>query len=218
MYIFLMLRPIYFLHTLHFLRLYWHIWHPWNVSFPTMYNLMGVKCTHYKLCSVQSKLVYFLQFWGMKHFLGPVCDIWPIETAHKSLQWRICVSSSSAWLTSWILVYMTYWPAVQSPYRYSPAQHLDLVTLNVPIFHISTKDIWWNTNQLGKPCTFSTKPKPFSSKNSLNNYMNPQGCQMQKKKEENKVLIKMAPEWVNVYPETRICNKREVMKTRGNSG
>ena len=37
---------------------------------------MGVKCTHYKLCSVQSKLVYFLQFWGMKHFLGPVCDIW----------------------------------------------------------------------------------------------------------------------------------------------
>ena len=39
-----------------------------------------------------------------------------IETAHKSLQWRICVSSSSAWLTSWILVYMTYWPAVQSPY------------------------------------------------------------------------------------------------------
>ena len=39
---------------------------------------MGVKCTHYKLCSVQSKLVYFLQFWGMKHFLGPVCDIWPV--------------------------------------------------------------------------------------------------------------------------------------------
>ena len=40
---------------------------------------MGVKCTHYKLYSVQSKLVYFLQFWGMKHrdFLGPVCDIWP---------------------------------------------------------------------------------------------------------------------------------------------
>ena len=38
---------------------------------------MGVKCKHYKLCSVQSKLVYFLQFWGMKHFLGPVCDIWP---------------------------------------------------------------------------------------------------------------------------------------------
>ena len=34
-----------------FLRLYWHIWHPWNVSFPTIYNLMGVKCTHYKLCS-----------------------------------------------------------------------------------------------------------------------------------------------------------------------
>ena len=28
---------------------------------------MGVKCTHYKLCSVQSKLVYFSQFWGMKH-------------------------------------------------------------------------------------------------------------------------------------------------------
>ena len=40
----------------------------------------------------------------------------PIETAHKSLQWRICVSSSSARLTSWILVNMTYWPAVQSPY------------------------------------------------------------------------------------------------------
>ena len=51
-----------------FLRLYWHIWHPWNISFPTIYNIMGVKCTHYKLCSVQSKLVYFSQFWGMKHF------------------------------------------------------------------------------------------------------------------------------------------------------
>ena len=38
---------------------------------------MGVKCTHYKVCSVQSKLVYFSQFWGMKHFLGPVCDIRP---------------------------------------------------------------------------------------------------------------------------------------------
>ena len=38
---------------------------------------MGVKCTHYKLFSVQSKLVYFSQFWGMKHFLGPVCDIRP---------------------------------------------------------------------------------------------------------------------------------------------
>ena len=36
---------------------------------------MGVKCKHYKLCSVQSKLVYFSQFWGMKHFLKPVCDI-----------------------------------------------------------------------------------------------------------------------------------------------
>ena len=42
-----------------FLRLYWHIWHPWNISFPTIYNFMGVKCTHYKLCSVQSKLVFF---------------------------------------------------------------------------------------------------------------------------------------------------------------
>ena len=59
-----------------FLRLYWHTWHPWKISFPTIYNFMGVKCTHYKLCSVQSKLVYFSQFWGMKHFLGPVCDIW----------------------------------------------------------------------------------------------------------------------------------------------
>ena len=38
---------------------------------------MSVKCTHYKLCSVQLKLVYFSQFWGMKHFLGPVSDIWP---------------------------------------------------------------------------------------------------------------------------------------------
>ena len=24
--------------------------------------------------------MYFLQFWGMKHFLGPVCDIWPNAT------------------------------------------------------------------------------------------------------------------------------------------
>ena len=60
-----------------FLRLYWYIWNPWNISFPTIYNFMGFKCTHYKLYSVQSKLVYFSQFWGMKHFLGPVCDIWP---------------------------------------------------------------------------------------------------------------------------------------------
>ena len=52
-----------------FLRLYWHKWHPWNISFPTIYNFMGVKCTHYKLCSVQSKLVYFSQFWGMKQFV-----------------------------------------------------------------------------------------------------------------------------------------------------
>ena len=40
-----------------FLCLYWHIWHAWNISFPTIYNFMGVMCTHYKLCSVQgSKL------------------------------------------------------------------------------------------------------------------------------------------------------------------
>ena len=58
-----------------FLHLYRHKWHPWNISFPTIYNFMGVKCIHYKLCSVQSKMVYFSQFWGMKHFLGPVCDI-----------------------------------------------------------------------------------------------------------------------------------------------
>ena len=51
-----------------FLRLYWHIWHPWNISLPTIYNVMGVKRTHYKLCSVQSKLVHFSQFWGMEHF------------------------------------------------------------------------------------------------------------------------------------------------------
>ena len=38
---------------------------------------MGVKCTHYKVRSVQSKSVYFSQFWSTKHFLGPVCDIWP---------------------------------------------------------------------------------------------------------------------------------------------
>ena len=40
---------------------------------------MGVKCKYYKLhvCSFESKVVHFLQFWGMKHFLGPVCGIWP---------------------------------------------------------------------------------------------------------------------------------------------
>ena len=88
---FLMLHPILFLHTLYFLRLYWHIWHPWNISFPTIYNFMGFKCTHYKLCSVQSKLVYFSQFWGMKHFLGPVCDIWPEELDYEEIY------------TSWVL-------------------------------------------------------------------------------------------------------------------
>ena len=75
-----------------FLRLHWHIWHPGNISFPTIYNFMGVKCTHYKLCSVQSKLVYFSQFWDMKHFLGPVCDIWPL-TGCKALiviQYTVC--------------------------------------------------------------------------------------------------------------------------------
>ena len=63
MYIFFYVTPyIIFTHPV-FLRLYWHMWHPWNISFPTIYNFMGVKCTHYKLCSVQSKLVYFSQFW-----------------------------------------------------------------------------------------------------------------------------------------------------------
>ena len=33
-----------------FLSLYWHIWHPWNISFPTIYNFMGVKCM---LCSIK---------------------------------------------------------------------------------------------------------------------------------------------------------------------
>ena len=33
-----------------------------------IYNFMSVKCTHYKLCSVELKLMYFSQFWGMKHF------------------------------------------------------------------------------------------------------------------------------------------------------
>ena len=52
---------------------------------------MGVKCTHYKLCSVQSKLVYFSQFWGMKHFLGPVCDIWPVVQYSNGLSQRIAL-------------------------------------------------------------------------------------------------------------------------------
>ena len=38
---------------------------------------MGSWCTHYKLCSVESKLVCFSQFWAMRHYLEPVCDIWP---------------------------------------------------------------------------------------------------------------------------------------------
>ena len=46
---------------------------------------MGVKCKHYKLCSVQLKLVYFSQFWGMKHFLGPVCDIRPQQHCSKHI-------------------------------------------------------------------------------------------------------------------------------------
>ena len=51
-------------------------------------------------------------------FWGYFCNIngASIETAHKTLQWRICVSSSSAWLTSWILVNMTYWSVVQAIY------------------------------------------------------------------------------------------------------
>ena len=70
-----------------FLSLYWHIWHPWNISFPTIYNFMVVKCTHYKLCSVQSKLVYFSHFGGMKHFLWPACDIWP----KRAFYWSHCL-------------------------------------------------------------------------------------------------------------------------------
>ena len=51
---------------------------------------MGVKCKHYKLCSVLSKLVYFSQFWGMKHFLGPVCDIRPFkDSTNESSQGRL---------------------------------------------------------------------------------------------------------------------------------
>ena len=88
-YIFFYVTPyIIFTHPV-FLRLYWHIWHPWNISFPTIYNFMGVKCTHYKLCSVQSKLVYFSQFWGMKHFLGPVCDIWPTSFLNKLIDQNV---------------------------------------------------------------------------------------------------------------------------------
>ena len=85
-----------------FLRLYCHIWHPWNISFPTIYNFTGVKCTYYKLCSVQSKLVYFSQFWDMKHFLGPVCDIWP-QT--------LCAASSTS-MKFFILKYSTRWNLV----------------------------------------------------------------------------------------------------------
>ena len=32
----------------------------------TIYNFMGMKCTHYKLCPIESKLVYFSQFRGMR--------------------------------------------------------------------------------------------------------------------------------------------------------
>ena len=76
-----------------FLSLYWHIWHPWNISFATIYNFMGVKCTHYKLCSVQSKLVYFTQFWSVKHFLEPVCDIWPatLNSTSAIVKFNHCV-------------------------------------------------------------------------------------------------------------------------------
>ena len=47
---------------------------------------MGVKCIHHKLRSVESKLVYFSQFWGMKHFLGPVCDIRPKNKTKQKKQ------------------------------------------------------------------------------------------------------------------------------------
>ena len=58
---------------------------------------MGVKCTHYKLCSVQSKLVYFLQFWGMKHFLWPVCDIWPYPSSNQLLWSELLIRWSERW-------------------------------------------------------------------------------------------------------------------------
>ena len=52
-----------------------------DYKFPTIYNFMDVLSVHnYKLCSVELKLVYFSQFWGMKHSLvWPVCDIWPYK-------------------------------------------------------------------------------------------------------------------------------------------
>ena len=58
---------------------------------------MSVKCTHYKLCSVQSKLVYFSQFWGMKHFLGPVCDIWPIR--------KVLLNLFQFIVTTWVCIF-----------------------------------------------------------------------------------------------------------------
>ena len=45
-----------------------------------IYDFMDLRCTHYKLCPLESKLVHFSQFLGMKHFLGPVCDIWTYLT------------------------------------------------------------------------------------------------------------------------------------------
>ena len=46
-----------------------------------------------KLCSVESKLVYFSQFWvgyGMRHFLGPVCDVYQfIKMWYQIIQFAI---------------------------------------------------------------------------------------------------------------------------------
>ena len=105
-----------------FLFLYYHIWHPLNISFPTMYNLMGVKCTHYKVCSVESKLVHFSQFWGMKHFLGPVCDIWPWAWRITYLLSHGCKQHGKSLrktifliLANWIGVFFAYPPLAHFP-------------------------------------------------------------------------------------------------------
>ena len=84
------------------------------------------------VCLVE--MVFWGYFWNIYEA--------PIETAHKTLQWRICVSSSSARLTSWILVNMTYWPAVQSPKTHEVLKSWELQNKELCLHHTTGIKKW----------------------------------------------------------------------------
>ena len=144
---------------------------------------MGVKCTHYKLCSVQSKLVYFSQFRDMKHFLGPVWDIRPCSKLYRKYKidailwfiWKVigakgCYDSCILWKFYMISTFCTemastYSTAPSKLFRLQPKNMFKMfrILLTFPI-HCRQKhsfgDILWkfdaNWTMMDKIVSFDT--------------------------------------------------------------